>query len=119
MTDDAGFVGNFTCHSLRATHASRMYEQGLDEQLIQEQTGHTSGAVRNYKTTSDTLKRKVSSAVQSDVSKVAKGAVSDKSPKSKEKKPKLDSEAQPKKEGQRIDVNCDKGNEIVNIRIQF
>ena len=85
MTDDAGFVGNFTCYSLRATLASRMYEQGLDEQLIQEQTGHTSSAVRNYKRTSDTLKRKVSSAVQSDVSKVVKGAVSDKSPKSKER----------------------------------
>ena len=117
MTDDADFVGNFTCHSLRATLASRMYEQGLDEQLIQEQTGHTSSAVRNYKRTFDTLKRKVSSAVQSDVSKVVKGAVSDKSSKSKEKKPKLDSEAQPKEEGQHIDVNYDKGNEIVNIRI--
>ena len=96
-----------------------MYEQGSDEQLIQEQTGHTSRAVRNYKRTCYTLKRKVLSTVQSDVSKVVKGAVSDKSPKSKEKKPKLDSEAQPKKERQHIDVNYDKGNEIVNIRIQF
>ena len=58
MTDNAGFVGNFTCHSLRATLASRMYEQGLDEQLIPEQTGDTSSTVRNYKRTSDTLKRK-------------------------------------------------------------
>ena len=96
-----------------------MYEQGFDEQLIPEQTGHTSSAVRNYKRTSDTLKRKVSSAVQSDVSKVANGAVSDKSPKSKEKKPKLDSESQTKKEGQHIDVNYDKGKEIVNIGMQF
>ena len=84
MTDDAGFIGNFTCHSLRATLASRMYKQGLDEQLIQEQIGHTSSAVLNYKRISDILKRKISSAVHSDVSKVVKGAVSDKSPKSKE-----------------------------------
>ena len=119
MTDDAGFVGNFTCHSLRATLASRMYEQRLDDQLIQEQTGHTSSAVRNYRRTSDTLKRKVSSAVQSDVSKGVEGGVSDKSLKSKEKKPKLDSEVQPKKEGRHIDVNYDRGNEIVNIRIEF
>ena len=93
--------------------------EGLDEQLIPEQPGHTSSDVRYYKRTSDTLKRKVSSAVQSDVSKVANEVVSGKSPKSKEKKPKLDSESQPKKEGQHIDVNYDKGKEIVNIGIQF
>ena len=113
MTDDAGFVGNFMCHSVRATPASGMYKQGLDEQFIQEQTGYISSAVRNYKRTSDTSKPKVSS----DVSKVAKGAVSDKSLKSKEKKPKLDLEAHPEKEGQHIDVNYDKGNKIVNIHI--
>ena len=78
MTDDAGFVRNCTCHSLRATLASRMYEQGLDEQLIQEQTGHTN---RTVKRMSGTLKHKVSSALQSDVLKVVKGAVSDESPK--------------------------------------
>ena len=28
ITDHAGFEGNFTCHSLRATVASRMLEKG-------------------------------------------------------------------------------------------
>ena len=37
---------------------------------------------------------------------------------SKEKNPKLDSKAQTKKEGQHIDMNYDKGNEIVKVSSQ-
>ena len=47
--------GYFINHLLRASAASRLYNVGIDEQLIQE-TGHKSTAVRGYKRTSDCLK---------------------------------------------------------------
>lgn len=46
---DAGFMGNFTNHSLRATTATRLFQGYCPEQLIAEQTGHTSNAIRCYK----------------------------------------------------------------------
>ena len=49
-----------TNHSLRATAATRLYSRGVDEQTIQEVTGHKSLAVRKYKRTPTTLKRRVS-----------------------------------------------------------
>ena len=49
----AGFPGFYSNHSLRSTAATRMYRSSLDEQLIQEITGHRSLAVRSYKRTSD------------------------------------------------------------------
>ena len=49
--DVKGFKTN---HSLRATCATRLYKEGLDEQLIMERTGHRSlSGVRSYKRTSD------------------------------------------------------------------
>jgi hypothetical protein len=59
-----GLFGYRTNHSLRATAASRLYDEQVDEQLICEVTGHRSNAVRNYKRTTDTLKRKVNAVVQ-------------------------------------------------------
>ena len=56
-----GLSGNRTNHSLRATAATRLYEKGVDEQLIQEVTGHRSGAVREYKRTNEAQKRDISS----------------------------------------------------------
>ena len=38
--EKAGTVGNFSNNSLRATTASRLYTNNVDEQLITEQTGH-------------------------------------------------------------------------------
>ena len=38
-------------HSIRATTATQLYHAGVDEQLIQETTGHASLAVRGYKRT--------------------------------------------------------------------
>ena len=53
----AGLKGHFTNHSLRATSASRLYAQGIDEQIIAETTaGHISNAVRSYKRTSNQQK---------------------------------------------------------------
>lgn len=48
----------------RASNATHIYDQHVDEQLICEITGHPSKAVRNYKRTSETLNRKVNSVVQ-------------------------------------------------------
>jgi hypothetical protein len=49
-----------TNHSLRAVGPTRMYEAGVDEQLIKERTGHTSDAVRVYKRTSAALQQSTS-----------------------------------------------------------
>lgn len=64
MMKEAGIIGKFTLHSLRATCATRLYERGVDEQVIQEVTGHSSLAVRGYKRTSDQMKANVSSILQ-------------------------------------------------------
>ena len=53
MCARAGFEGHYTNHSLRATSATRMYNAGVEEQVIQEFTGHHSLAIRSYKKTSD------------------------------------------------------------------
>jgi len=39
--------------NLRATAATRLFEAGVDEQLIKLKMGHSSDAVRNYKRISD------------------------------------------------------------------
>jgi len=50
----AGISGYKTNHSLRATTATRLYQCGVDEQLVMECTGHRSlEGVHNYKRTSD------------------------------------------------------------------
>ena len=52
---EAGIGGYKTNHSLRATAATRLYQSGVDEQLVMERTGHRSlEGVRSYKRTSDT-----------------------------------------------------------------
>ena len=65
----AGFEGHFTYHSLRSTSATRMYEQGVDEQVISEVTGHRSLSVRSYKRTSDMQKRKANDCLYNDSKK--------------------------------------------------
>ena len=52
MSVKAGIIGRRSNHSCRAASATRLYEQGCDEQLICEKTGHRSVAVRSYKRTS-------------------------------------------------------------------
>ena len=46
--------------------AIHMYNQGQDEQLIQEFTGHVSNAVRRYKNASDAIKCKASRIIQGE-----------------------------------------------------
>ena len=59
-----GLVGKFTNHSLRATSASRMFENEIPEQVIKEITGHKSDCVRTYKRTPDVIKKKASSTIK-------------------------------------------------------
>jgi integrase len=57
----AGIAGHYSNHSLRATSAIRLFDAGLDEQLIMALTGHTSSAgVRSYKRVTEHLKEKTS-----------------------------------------------------------
>ena len=58
---EAGIAGYFTNHSLRATSATRLFDAGVDEQLIMARTGHCSSAgVRSYKRISKQLCEKTS-----------------------------------------------------------
>ena len=56
LCKNAGIPGFYSNHSLRATGATRMYRNDVEEQVIQEITGHRSLAVRAYKRTSDLQK---------------------------------------------------------------
>lgn len=57
----AGFKGLRTNHSLRATTATRLYQHGVDEQLVMEMTGHRSvDGVRSYKRTSSEQREELS-----------------------------------------------------------
>ena len=51
LCNAVGIQGYFTNHSLRSTSATCLYENNVDEQIIQEITGHRSLAVRSYKRT--------------------------------------------------------------------
>lgn len=63
LAKEAGISGKVTNHSLRATCASRLYQESVDEQLICEKTGHRSNAVRSYKRTSEDQMRQMSNIV--------------------------------------------------------
>ncbi len=50
-----GRQGKFTNHSLRVSAATRMFNEGIEEQVVKEKTGHRSDAVRAYKRTAEHL----------------------------------------------------------------
>ena len=61
MCKKAGIPGFKTNHSLRATAATRLYLNGVDEQLVMERTGHRSiEGIRSYKRTSREQQENVS-----------------------------------------------------------
>lgn len=62
----AGFTGHYTNHSLRATAATRLYDAGIDEQLITEKTGHRSTSVRSYKRTNEEQQQRVSKIIHGE-----------------------------------------------------
>ena len=52
MCNAAGISGFKTNHSLRVTAATRLYQSGVDEQLVMERMGHRSiDGIRSYKRT--------------------------------------------------------------------
>ena len=55
--------GKFSNHSLRATSASRMFDNNVPEQVIKEITGHKSECVRVYKQTSDSMLKSASKSI--------------------------------------------------------
>ena len=66
MCREAGLIGNYTSHSAKASCATQLFDARLDEQLIQERTGHRSEkAVRRYKRTTSALTKHVSSVLDS------------------------------------------------------
>ena len=61
MAKCVNLQGKISDHSLRATAASRLYQQNVDEQLVMETTGHNSTCVCNYKCTASEQMRYLSS----------------------------------------------------------
>lgn len=60
LASQLGLEGKITNHSCRATSATRMFQNNVEEQLVMERTGHRSNAVRSYKRTSDKQLRNIS-----------------------------------------------------------
>ncbi len=62
---EAGISGHYTNHSLRATTATRLFDAGIDEQLIIARTGHSSTVgVRSYKRITEPLKEMTSNVLK-------------------------------------------------------
>lgn len=62
----AGLVRFYTNRSLRDTSATRMFNNGIDEQVISEVTGHHSLSVHSYKRMNSAQKRKTSEVLFQD-----------------------------------------------------
>ena len=62
----SGMSGYKTNHSLRVTTATRLFQAGVEEQLIMSRTGHQSlDGVRTYKRVSEEQCQQVSSVLNS------------------------------------------------------
>ena len=63
----AGMEGYYTNHSLCATITTRLYQSGINEQLVMERTDHRSmEGVRSYKRTSDEQREVISDLLNLD-----------------------------------------------------
>ena len=60
MMEEAGIQGHFHNHSTRKSTCTRLFQKGVDPQLIKEQTGHKSDAIMRYKKSNLVMKQKVS-----------------------------------------------------------
>ena len=66
MCQKAGISQHFTNHSLRAYGATKLFQAGVSEKLIQQRTGHRSiEALRQYERTSETQLLDVSNVMSS------------------------------------------------------
>ena len=59
IMEEGGIQGHFRNHSLRKSTATCLFEQGIDPQLIKEQTGHKSEAVMRYKKSNLKMKKQL------------------------------------------------------------
>ena len=59
MMEDAGIEGHFQNHSTRKSTCTRLFQKGVDPQLIEEQTGHKSEAIMLYKKLNLAMKKQV------------------------------------------------------------
>ncbi len=65
LCSSAGIEGYKTNHSLRVTAATRLYQAGVNEQLIMKRIGHRSiEGIRLYKRVSDIQEQAVSAIIQ-------------------------------------------------------
>lgn len=62
--EEAAFAENFTNYSRKVTCATSLFQSGVDEQLIMQQTGHHSDAARPYKRPSRSQGTELSSILQ-------------------------------------------------------
>ena len=60
MMEEGGIEGHFRNHSTRKSTCTRLFQEGIDPQLIKEQTGHKSEAVMRYKKSNLAMKKQVS-----------------------------------------------------------
>ena len=60
MMAAGGIEGYFRNHSTRKSTCTRLFQQGVDPQLIKEQTGHKSEAIMRYKKSNLAMKKQVS-----------------------------------------------------------
>ena len=60
MMEEGGIEGHFRNHSTRKSTCTRLFQEGVDPQLIKEQTGHKSEAVMRYKKSNLAMKKQVS-----------------------------------------------------------
>ena len=63
LCNKAKLPGFYSNHSLRSSAATNMYRGNIDEQLIQEITGHRSLAVHSYKRTCSSQSRLASNII--------------------------------------------------------
>ena len=67
LCEAAGLQEHYTNHFLHATAATRLFEAGVDEQLIMQHTGHsTTAAVRSYKRIGEKLRCVTSDVLNSE-----------------------------------------------------
>ena len=74
---EAGFNGHFTGHSGKVTCATELFNNNIDEQLIQAQTGHRSTAVRSYKRPGEEHSNEISRILQPPAPKHSSDTVTD------------------------------------------
>ena len=78
MCEQAGCIGRYTNHSLRATAITRMYNTGVPEKLIAETSRHKSTkALRQYEHTSQEQQKAVTSVLNNSDNKYSVAIISD------------------------------------------